>query len=357
MAKDLDRQDLAALIEQQREVLLDAWLDRIRSLPESHYRDRPADQVRSWLANGIDAVLSSLVTGSEEPLQAHANAIGASRHELGFRIDEVVDAILQLKEVVFAEVIEQWHDRPGRCAESCRVLDGTLRSLVAFFTEVFARSMRAQEHQISALAERQRLARDLHDAVSQSLYAAHLHAEAAMRLLRVNDLGGVDENLELLRDAARRALADMRLLIFELRPSSLPDEGLVEALRSRLEAVERRSGIRTSFEADADLGLSTAQEEALFGIATEALNNSLKHAGADTIVCTLKSGGHIVVLRVSDDGHGFELDGAGGGFGLEGMRERAADIGAELIVTSTPGSGTEVLAKVPCAGRRGDAHE
>lgn len=357
MGKHLDEQDLAALIEQQREVLLDAWLERIRSLPESHYRDRPADQVRSWLANGIDAVLSSLYTGSEQPLQAHAKAIGASRHELGFRIDEVVDAILQLKEVVFAQVVEQRHERPGHCAEACRVLDGTLRSLVACFTEVFARSMREQEHQISALAERQRLARDLHDAVSQSLYAAHLHAEAAMRLLRANELGGVDENLELLRDAARRALADMRLLIFELRPSSLPDEGLVEALRSRLEAVERRSGIRTSFEADAGLDLSTAQEEALFGIATEALNNSLKHSGADTIVCSLKSDSQFVVLQVSDDGQGFEPDGADGGFGLEGMRERAAGLGAELIVNSAPGSGADVLARIQLTRGRGDAHD
>jgi signal transduction histidine kinase len=357
VAKDLDRQDLAALIGQQREVLLDAWLERILAHPTSHYRDRPADEVRSWLANGIDTVLSSLYTGSEQPLQAHAAAVGSSRQQLGFRIDEVVDALLQLKEVLFAQVVEQWHHTPNRCAEACRVLDGTLRSLVACFTEVFARSMREQEHQISVLAERQRLARDLHDAVSQSLYAAHLHAEAATRLLRANELAGVDENLELLRDAARRALADMRLLIFELRPSSLPDEGLVEALRSRLEAVERRSGIRTSFEADADLDLSTAQEEALFGIATEALNNSLKHAGADTIVCSLKSDSRYVVLQVSDDGQGFELDGAGGGFGLEGMRERAADIGAELIVNSAPGSGTDLLARIPLAGQPGDAHD
>jgi len=357
VVKDLDGQDLAALIERHREVLLDTWLERIRSHSESHYRDRPADEVRSWLGDGVDAVLSSLRTGSERPLQAHATAMGASRQDLGFRIDEVVDALLQLKEVVFAQVIEQWHDEPERCALATNALDRTLRTLVSGFAEVFAGALREQEQQLSALAERQRLARDLHDAVSQSLYAAHLHAEAAMRLLQADELPGVGDNLVLLREAARQALADMRLLIFELRPSSLPDEGLVGALRSRLEAVEFRSGIRTSFEADMGLDLSTAEEEALFGIATEALNNSLKHAAADTITCSLKAAGRWMILRVSDDGQGFEPDGAEAGFGLDGMRERAEGIGAELILNSTPGTGTEVLVRLPVAGASGAAHD
>jgi signal transduction histidine kinase len=349
----MDGRALAEQIEQRREALLAAWLERILSRPESHYRLRPAAEVKSWLNDAIEAVIQSLSTGSHAPLHAHATAIGASRQRLGFGIDEVVDALLGLKEAAAETVLTATRDHRVPAAGAGELLDGSLRSLVSAFAADFAVALREQEQRLSTLQERQRLARDLHDAVSQSLYAVHLHAGAALRLLRAEDMGGVDDNLQQLRDAARQALADMRLLVFELRPSTLPDEGLVEALRSRLAAVESRAGIRTSLRAAPDLGLSNLEEAALYGIASEALNNSLKHAEATSVEMSLQVEEERVVLRVSDNGRGFEVGEARGGLGLSGMRERAADIGAELCLDSEPGSGTELRVELRVSEQTG----
>jgi signal transduction histidine kinase len=352
----MEARALAAQIEQGREALLEAWLERVLSRPGSLYRQRPADQVRLWLSDAVDAVVCSLSTGSEEPLRAHAAAIGASRQRLGFRIDEVVDALLQLKEAAAVTVIGATDNRQVSARDASELLDCTLRSLVSAFAADFAGALREQEQQLTALHERQRLARDLHDAVSQSLYAVSLHAGAALRLLHAEDTAGVEDNLQRLRDAARQALADMRLLIFELRPSALPDEGLVEALRTRLAAVESRAGIRATLQAAPQLEMPAAVEAALFGIASEALNNSLKHAEATSMEVTLQVEDGRLVLQVADDGKGFEAEGARGGLGLSGMQERATAIGAELSVAARPGAGTVVRVVLPLIGLQGEEH-
>jgi signal transduction histidine kinase len=197
--------------------------------------------------------------------------------------------------------------------------------------------------------ERQRLARELHDSVTQSLYGVTMYAEAAARLL---DRGVTDEAgriLRELRDTSISALREMRLMIFELRPPSLAEDGLVTAIESRLGAVEARAGLRTEFEYDEIGHLPTAVEEALFGIAREALNNVLKHAGADGVVVRLRLTDAALRLEVVDDGVGFEVgDGrARGGLGLAGMEERSGMTGLKLDVASRPGAGTSVSVEVP----------
>jgi len=205
-----------------------------------------------------------------------------------------------------------------------------------------------QAHQVATLKERQRLARELHDSVTQALYGVTLYAEAAARLLSSGDVDMAADHLRELQDTAQEALREMRLLIFELRPPVLQREGLVTALQIRLEAVEERAGLETEFKVEGEGRLPLEIEEELYRIAQEALNNALKHAQARRITVSLRQVQRTVTLEIADDGIGFDPSTAleYGGLGLEGMEERAAQLGARLTVQSRPGEGTRVRVEV-----------
>ena len=205
-----------------------------------------------------------------------------------------------------------------------------------------------QAQQVATLEERQRLARELHDSVTQALYGVTLYAEAAARLLSSGDMAMAADHLRELRDTAQEALREMRLLIFELRPPLLQEEGLVAALQARLEAVEERAGLETEFKVEGEGRLPLEIEEELYRIAQEALNNALKHAQARRITVSLRQVQRTVTLEIADDGIGFDPSTAleYGGLGLDGMEERAAQLGARLTVQSTPGEGTKVRVEV-----------
>ncbi len=206
-----------------------------------------------------------------------------------------------------------------------------------------------QTKQLAVIEERQRLARDLHDSVTQSMYGVTLYAEAATRLLRSGNVELATEHLAQLRQTGQEALQEMRLLVFELRPPVLEEEGLVAGLQARLDAVEGRSGLATDLAADLPESLSAETEETLYRIAQEALNNCLKHAGASRIGVRLWQEGGKTMMIVSDDGAGFDPAAAevGPGMGLRGMAERAAELGGSLRVDSEPGRGTLVGVEVP----------
>jgi len=140
----------------------------------------------------------------------------------------------------------------------------------------------------------------------------------------------------------------MRLLIFELRPPLLEQEGLVNALRMRLEMVESRAGIATNLVVDDEIKLPAYIETELYAITVEALNNSLKHASAKHITVQLNSKNNHTRLIITDDGHGFDLETAdrAGGFGLRNMRERVEHIGGSISLVPTPGKGTTVRVEV-----------
>ena len=198
------------------------------------------------------------------------------------------------------------------------------------------------------LAERQRLARDLHDSVTQSLYSVTLHAQAATRLLAANDLSTVAHYLHELQDIAQEALDEMRLLIFELRPPVLDQGGLAAALRARLDTVEARAHLETQLIVDGSGALPKPVEQGLYRIAQEALNNALKHAHAQHVVVRFQQTPAAVVLEISDDGSGFDpaQARATGGLGLRGIAERAVQLGGQLSVQSTPGRGTHLRVEV-----------
>ena len=141
----------------------------------------------------------------------------------------------------------------------------------------------------------------------------------------------------------------MRLLIFELRPSVLSESGLAAALQARLESVEGRTGLETAFKVEGEeQRLPPEIEEGLYRIAQEALNNALKHAQARCITVYLCQIQPRVVLEIADDGLGFDPSVARqkGGLGLQGMEERAAQLGATLSLHSRPGAGTRVRVEV-----------
>jgi signal transduction histidine kinase len=209
-------------------------------------------------------------------------------------------------------------------------------------------TLRQHEREKAVIDERNRLARELHDSVTQSLYGVTLFADAARRLLDTGQVPPAVENLKKLRHTAQSALEEMRLLIFELRPPILEQKGLAAALEARLEAVEGRIGLKTQLRLEGEGQLSSDIQEGLYRIALEALNNVLKHAQASCVTVFLIQVPQLTELKIVDDGVGFDLDVAhkSGGLGLQGMKERAEQIGGQLMVTSEPGMGTTVQVEV-----------
>lgn len=210
-----------------------------------------------------------------------------------------------------------------------------------------------QARKVAALEERQRLARNLHDSAAQALYGIVMYAEAARQL--AGDGHVATDYFGEIRDTAQEALRDMRLLIFDLRPPVLEEEGLAGALKARLEAVEGRAGIETRFQVEGKLEVPAQVEEGLYHIAQETLNNVLKHAAASQITVRLHQTETTATLEVVDDGVGFEPEAAHqtGGLGLSGMAERTEELGGTLEIDSAPGAGTKVTVKVPVTNRSG----
>jgi signal transduction histidine kinase len=214
--------------------------------------------------------------------------------------------------------------------------------------------LRNQAERGAALAERSRLARDLHDSVTQSLYSVTLYAEAAARLIVAGDHAQAAGHLREVRDTAQEALREMRLLIFELRPPALEKTGLAAALQTRLDSVELRGGIKAELRVEGEERLSPRVQEELYHIAQEALNNALKHSNALHVQIDLQFLETATCLQVSDDGKGFWLEEVrdGGGLGFKGMRERAQRVGGNLQIDSAPEKGTRVKIHVPVSSSR-----
>jgi signal transduction histidine kinase len=205
-----------------------------------------------------------------------------------------------------------------------------------------------QAEELATAKERNRLARELHDSVAQTLYGLTLQAEAASRKLGAGQTNEVANYLAEIRDSAQQTLKETRLLIFELRPPILEQEGLVAALQARLESVESRSGLKAQINLQEVGRLPGRIESGLYGISNEVLNNILKHAHASEIKVSLEKKAGKIVLEISDNGVGFDLDTAEGhgGLGLKGMQERAEQINADLRI-SNGGNGTQVSVEVP----------
>lgn len=201
---------------------------------------------------------------------------------------------------------------------------------------------------LAVVEERNRLARELHDSVTQSLYGLVAFAGAGQEVIRAGDGKRAREYLARIEDAAQKALKEMRLLLYELRPPMLEKEGLVGALQQRLNAVESRAGLQVRLLVDGEIDLPASLEDGLYRIAQEALNNALQHAAATSVTVRLQRDAEGLELEVEDDGVGFDVVAAAdrGGLGLASMRERAQALGSQLDIRSQPGAGTTVKVRV-----------
>jgi PAS domain S-box-containing protein len=209
--------------------------------------------------------------------------------------------------------------------------------------------LQTQAQQAAVMRERARLARELHDSVTQSLYSLTLFAEAGSELAETAPVETIKHYFVRIGETALQALKEMRLLVYELRPTPLEQGGLVEALRERLNAVEGRVNVKARLVADDLIALPARAEEGLYRIVQEALNNILKHANATSVTIHLRALDEYIELEVIDDGQGFDVEAARkkGGMGLSNMVERAKKLGGQLTIHSSSTEGTKIAATIP----------
>ncbi len=212
------------------------------------------------------------------------------------------------------------------------------------------RELRAQEAELASGRERALLAQELHDSVTQALFAMTLTSRGAEKLIATDPVAAAEKVVQC-RELAQEALAEMRALIFEMRPGRLGEEGLVGALRQHVAAVESRTGLPVVLEADEIGPLGEAREEALYRICQEALHNVVKHAGASQASLELRRREDVVTATIADNGCGFDPAAVAGErlghLGLDGMRTRAQRFGGRLEIDSAPGKGTRLRAELP----------
>ena len=208
--------------------------------------------------------------------------------------------------------------------------------------------LRIQAENAAVVQERARLGRELHDSVTQLLYSLTLFAEMASDANAAGESGACQRSLVRIGDIAYQVVKEMRLLLYELMPSTLLNDGLVKALDRRLDSVERRAGIDVQLEFESCPFLTPSVELELYRIAQEALNNILLHAEADHIAVSLKCESRAIVLKIEDNGIGFSPESVAlrGGLGIKNMRERAERLNSRLDIHSNPGKGTCVQIRV-----------
>jgi signal transduction histidine kinase len=220
----------------------------------------------------------------------------------------------------------------------------------------------AQSHDLAVLEERTRLARDLHDSVTQSLFSLNLAARAATNPRSRSDPARLDRALTMVGELAQSTLSEMRALLFELRPAQLQGAGLIVALRNHAVAMEERTGLTIHVDIPDTCAMPTGHEDVLYRVAQEALANVARHAQAHRAVLRLRLVPGWVEMTVEDDGVGIappagmpaDPESAAGRYGIRGLRERVAGLGGQMAVgpgaAAGPGVGTFLVVRLPIHG-------
>ncbi|MET9388481.1 GAF domain-containing sensor histidine kinase [Streptomyces sp. NPDC002928] len=229
--------------------------------------------------------------------------------------------------------------------------DEELLSILAQHAAIALTNARLYERsrELTIAEERSRLAHELHDAVSQKLFSLRLTAQAAAALVD-RDPARAKGELQQVAALAAEAAEELRAAVVELRPAALDEDGLIATLRTQIQVLDRAHTARVTFAVHKFRALPAAQEEAMLRVAQEALHNALRHSGAEHVDVTVDRRGCGAVLRVTDDGSGFEphtVRRAGRHLGLVSMRDRAGGVGGTLAVESAPGKGTTIELEVP----------
>jgi signal transduction histidine kinase len=254
------------------------------------------------------------------------------------------------------EVIGAFYLTEKEGAEAFDELDQEVIELLAAHAAIAITNARLYERsrELSILSERNRLALELHDVVSQKLFSLNLSAEAAATLIS-RDPVAAGAQLHRVRELARESLAELRSLILGLRPADLRQDGLETALRKEAAMLSRVHGIEVEVDADCQ-GRPTGDDDCegereleVLRIADEALHNAVRHAAASHVVVTLDARGETLRVQIADDGVGFDPadpELRSHHLGLTSMEERARELGGSLEVDSRPGSGTRVTLEV-----------
>jgi len=229
--------------------------------------------------------------------------------------------------------------------------DQQLIQMLAAHAAVAMENARLHERsrELSIVEERNRLARELHDSLVQKLFGVVLAAQSAATLLE-RDSGEARVQVERLAGLAQDAIAELRSLVFQLRPAAIETEGLAAALRKHVEVLRRVHRTGVELELRGEPRVRPGVDEEVFRIAQEALHNALRHARAERLGVTLHENGQGLRMAVTDDGVGFDPDAPelrARSLGLTSMEERAGELGAKLTIDSSPGAGTTVALEVP----------
>ncbi|MET7796440.1 GAF domain-containing sensor histidine kinase [Streptomyces decoyicus] len=242
---------------------------------------------------------------------------------------------------------------PPSRGDGCRFTeeDERLLGILAQHAAIALTNARLYERsrELTIAGERARLAHELHDAVAQKLFSLRLTAQAATALVDRDPARAKDE-LHQVAALAAEAADELRAAVVELRPAGLDEDGLVATLRSQTQVLDRAHSARVTFAAHCVRALPAAQEEAMLRVAQEALHNALRHSGAGHVEVTLTRNSQGALLRIADNGCGFDpgtVRRAGRHLGLVSMRDRAGGVGGKLTVESEPGKGTAVEMEVP----------
>jgi len=242
---------------------------------------------------------------------------------------------------------EKKGQRHGQFTEEDEQLIITLAAHAALALERAELYERSRE--LSTIEERKRLARELHDSVTQTLFSITLTAEAAAALVG-DDPARARHELDRLQQLAQGAMAEMRSIVFELRPADLESEGLAETLRKHVDVLRHLHACEIDVAVEGEPDLTPTAEKALLRIGQEALANAVKHAAAPRVTVQLAANPSGVTLTVADDGNGFDPEQAitrSRRLGLTSMRERAEALGGSFSIRSKPGAGTTIAVEVP----------
>jgi len=320
----------------------DGGISQMRLRAWRNISDEALDLMRDMYGRGLGRIEDSQIITIEDPANAHPAEAEVVRVE-------------ELRSYIQVPVLSSGGEPLGFFSvgyTSDHHFDEDERRLLAALADraavaignadVYERSQFA-----ASLEERQRLARELHDSVSQALYGIALGARTARTILDRDPIKAI-EPVEYVLDLAEAGLAEMRALIFELRPESLETEGIVAALDKQIAATSARYQIAITANLCDEPDISLDRKEVLYRIAQEALHNTVKHARATSVRISLEHLDSRLSLTVSDDGVGFDPGGEfPGHLGLKSMRERVTHAGGDLCIDSKPGAGTTVTAAVP----------
>jgi len=206
--------------------------------------------------------------------------------------------------------------------------------------------LRSEAEELATVEERQRLGREIHDAISQSVYSLSLFARSARDALDENDQKKLLNTLQDIESISLQAMREMRLLLYQLREFA-HDDDIATELDARFKQVENRLGIQATCEINADIFLKNHTRHEIWRIIIEALNNSVKHARAAHVCVKIISRRGYLHISVKDDGIGFDIQSYIPGMGLKNIKTRAEHLGGQLEISSNLNQGTEINVKIP----------